>query len=121
MTRIDIDAGTLRVVIEGFDRILALKGTIDIPLAHVSGVALHPEGASHLHALLRAPGTSIPGVVTAGSYYLADRSWLFVDVHDSTKTIRIDLDHEHYAALIVDVADPSATVGEIERALLGRT
>ena len=75
------------------------------------------EGTRTLHAVIRAPGTWIPGVITAGSYYAADRSWLFIDVHDATKTIRIDLDHEHYAALVIDVAEPSATVAAIEAAL----
>ena len=120
VTSVTIDGSTLRVVIEGIDKVLAFKGSIEIPLDHVTGVALHPDGAQALHALVRAPGTWIPGVVTAGSYYLADRSWLFIDVHHASTTIRIDLDHEHYAALVIDVADPSATVAAIEHALASR-
>jgi hypothetical protein len=120
VTSVRIDGTTLRVVIEGIDKILAFKGSIEIPLEHVTGVSLHPSGARDLHAVVRGPGTSIPGVITAGSYYLADESCLFVDVHNASQTIRIDLDHEDYAALVIDVADPSATVAEIEHALAGR-
>jgi hypothetical protein len=120
VTSVEIDGTTLRVVIEGIDKVLAFKGAIEIPLEHVTGVSLHPGGAKALHALVRAPGTWIPGVITAGSYYLADRSWLFIDVRHANKTIRIDLDHEHYAALVIDVADPTATVAAIEHALVSR-
>jgi hypothetical protein len=111
----------LRVVIEGIDKILAFKGSIQIPLEHVTGVSLHPDGAKALNALIRAPGTWIPGVIAAGSYYLADRSWVFIDVHHASKTIRIDLDHEQYAALIIDVADPSVTVAAIDHTRVSRT
>jgi hypothetical protein len=117
VTSVEIDGTRMHVVIEGIDKILAFKGTIDIPLDHVTGVSLHPDGTRRLHALIRAPGTWIPGVITAGSYYLADRSWLFIDVHDADKTVRIDLDHEHYAALIIDVVDAAATVTAIEGAM----
>jgi len=40
-----------------------------------------------------------------------------LDVHHPEEAVKIDLDHEHYAALIVDVADPVATVAAINAAV----
>jgi len=68
---------------------------------------------------LRLPGTSIPGVLTAGTFYQHDGA-VFYDVHDPDRTIVIELDHEHYRRLVVEVADPAATVSLLEDALHGR-
>jgi small ligand-binding sensory domain FIST len=73
-----------------------------------------PDEAKGFHGL-RLPGTSLPGVITAGSFYNGE--WLFFDVHDAERAIKIDLDHEHYAALIVEVADPDSTLRDIREAM----
>lgn len=117
MARIEIDGQILRLDVVGFDKILALKSSIEIPLAHVKGATLAPDEAHGYHGL-RFPGTYLPGVITAGSFY--NGQWLFFDVHDAARAIKIDLDHEHYAALIVEVADPAGTVQAITAALAGR-
>ncbi|MDA8201762.1 MAG: hypothetical protein M0Z49_03195 [Chloroflexi bacterium] len=40
-------------------------------------------------------------------------------VHDPARAIKIDLDHEHYRALVIEVADPAATVHAINDAVRG--
>jgi hypothetical protein len=117
MTRVEIAGDHLRVVVEGVDKVLSLKSSIEVPLSHVVGVAASPESARGFHGL-RLPGTFLPGVVTAGSFF--DGQWLFVDVHDPDRAVKIDLDHEHYAALIVQVADPAETVRIIGEAIAQR-
>lgn len=119
MARVDIDGENLRVDVVGLDKVLALKSSIVVPLVHVRGAALAPDEARSFFHGLRLPGTNIPGIVTAGSFY--DGNWLFFDVHDASKAVKIDLDHEHYAALIVEVADPEATVRTLIDALAGRS
>ena len=44
---------------------------------------------------------------------------VFWDVHDTTKTIIVSLEHERYKKLIVEVADPLDTQ-EMLRAAIGR-
>lgn len=117
MAHIEIDGQTLRVAMIGLDKVLALKSTIDIPLDHVRSAELAPEAAHGYHGL-RFPGTYLPGVITAGSFF--NGQWLFFDVHDASKAVKIDLDHEHYAALIVEVPDPDATVTAISGAIRDR-
>lgn len=48
--------------------------------------------------------------------FYQDGGLVFWDVHDVTNAIGIDLEHEHYHRLVVEVADPSGTVALIERA-----
>jgi hypothetical protein len=117
MTIVEIIDGQLRVVVEGMDKVLALKSTIEVPLAHVRGASASPDALREPHGL-RLLGTSVPGVIAAGSFY--DGEWLFMDVHNHAQAVKIELDHEHYAALIVEVEDPAATVSTINAAVRER-
>ena len=42
---------------------------------------------------------------------------MFYDVHNTDNTIVLELDHEHYKKLVVEVADPQASVAMLENAL----
>lgn len=116
MTEIQIGDGHLRVVIEGFDKLLSLRSTLVVPLDHVRGAAQDPDALRERHGL-RLGGTSLPGVIAAGTFF--DGQWWFLDVHDPGRAIRIDLDHEHYTALVVEVEDPVGTVRDINAAIRG--
>ena len=108
MASVAIDDTHLRITIEGVDRVHALRSHLDIPLAHVMGVGIDPEVVCGFHDL-RLPGTYLPGVVIAGSFY--DGEWLLFDVRDADKAIKINLDHEHYRAVIIEVDDPGRDRG----------
>ena len=114
MTEVEIGDGRLRVVVEGFDKVLALRSTLEMPLSHVRRASQDPEALRERHGL-RLAGTSLPGVVAAGTFF--DGEWWFLDVHHPERAVKIDLDHEHYAALIVEVADPEGTVRAINAAI----
>jgi hypothetical protein len=62
------------------------------------------------------PGTSIPGVITAGTFYHQGKR-VFWDVHNPDRTVVIELRDEDYNELIVEVADPSAAIEVIQAAL----
>ena len=116
MTKVEIGSGHIRIDVEGFDKVLALRTSLEVPLEHIRGASLDPD-ALHEPRGLRLLGTSVPGLVLAGSFY--GGQWLFMDVHHAEWAIKIDLDHEHYAALIVEVEDPPATVAAINAAVRG--
>ena len=78
MTEVEIADGHLRVVVEGFDKVLALKSSVEVPLTHVRGASQDPDALRERHGL-RLGGTSLPGVVAAGTFY--DGRWWFLDVH----------------------------------------
>jgi hypothetical protein len=64
-------------------------------------------------------GTSIPGVITAGTFY-QDGKRVFWDVHNPENTVVIELEDDRYDELIIEVADPKAAVELVEAALHGK-
>ncbi|MGK4569238.1 hypothetical protein [Flavobacterium sp. 3HN19-14] len=54
------------------------------------------------------PGTDLPGVIAAGTYYWNGRN--FLDVMNRKQTIVVELENEYYKKLIIDVKDPQAAV-----------
>jgi hypothetical protein len=56
MTEIEIANGYLRVVVMGFDKVLALKSSVEVPLTHVRGASQDPDALRERHGLrLGAP------------------------------------------------------------------
>ena len=62
------------------------------------------------------PGTHIPGVIIAGTFYRNGKR-VFWDVKDREKAIVIELAGHRYHQLIVEVADPAAEVQRIGDAI----
>lgn len=118
MVDLTIADGKLKLNVEGADKLWAFKGSLEIPLVHIAGVRADAEIAhGWLHGI-KAPGTNLPGVITAGTFY-HDGQRVFWDVHHAEKVIVIELRHEKYQELIVEVADPDAAVKQV-RAAIGR-
>jgi len=86
------------------------------PLQHISDIRTDPSIALGWYHSIRMPGTNIPGVITAGTFYQHGQR-VFWDVHDPDNTIVIELRDERYNELIVEVADPEAAVELIKAAL----
>jgi hypothetical protein len=116
MVRVSITGDRVRFDVEGWDKLWAFKSQLDIPVAHIRSVRFDPDAATGWWHGLRIPGTQIPGVITAGTYYQRDGA-VFYDVHDPQRTIVLELDHEHYKRLVVEVEDPLATVKQLQAAL----
>ncbi len=115
---IAIQGDGLHVTIEGFDRVLALRVHIDVPLSHVRSARVDPDSARGIFHGIKMAGSNIPGVVTAGSYLDPGQgTWSFFDVHDPARAIVVELDHEHYARLVLEVDDPPGTVAAIQAAI----
>ena len=119
MVNIRIDGDGVHFEVEGWDKLWALRSHLEIPLAHITGVRADPEAARGWWHGIRLPGTQIPGLLTAGSFY-QHGGMVFYDVHDPDSTIVIDLDHEHYEQLIIEVEHPAAAVATLRAALDSR-
>ncbi|ARF81547.1 hypothetical protein ACIG0C_24300 [Kitasatospora aureofaciens] len=113
MAHVSVDGGNLIVEIEGLDKLWALKSRLTIPLAHVRGATEDPGIAKEPKGL-RAPGTRVPGVVTASTFHI-DGERIFWDVRDPAKAVVIQLADERYARLVIQVSDPRATAALVER------
>jgi len=116
MVTVHLEADRVRFEVEGWDKLWALKSHIEIPLEHIVSARVDPEPARAWFHGLRIPGTDIPGVITAGTFYSRD-GVVFYDVHDADKAIVIELSHEHYKRLVVEVDHPDETVERLESAV----
>jgi hypothetical protein len=119
MVDLSISGGNLVLHVRGADQLWALKSSLEIPLQHIAGVRADPAIAHGWWHGLRMPGTNIPGVLTAGTFY-QDGKRVFWDVHNPENTVVIELRDERYNELIVEVADPNAAVKLVKAALGGR-
>jgi hypothetical protein len=68
---------------------------------------------------LKIAGTAVPNIFRAGTFY-QEAEWVFWDVHNPEQTIVIELDHEHFEKLIIEVADPLAEIQKLRTALRQR-
>jgi len=116
MVNVSIEGDRVRFEVERWDKLWALRSQLEIPLAHIREARVDPEPARGWWHGLRLPGTQIPGVLTAGTFYQHDGA-VFYDVHDPEETIVLELDHEHYRRLVIEVDDPHRVVGELQAAI----
>jgi hypothetical protein len=69
MVDITFSEGKLMLEVRGADKLWALKSSLEIPLQHIAGIWTDTEIAKGWCHGLRMPGTHIPGVITAGTFY----------------------------------------------------
>ncbi|WP_035858056.1 hypothetical protein [Cryptosporangium arvum] len=115
MAQVSIDGNDLVVEMEALEKLWAFKSRLVIPLDNVRGATADPGIVTEPKGL-RAPGTNVPGVITAGTFH-QDGERVFWNVRDRARAVVIVLADERYARLVVEVADPAATVALIERAV----
>jgi hypothetical protein len=116
MVDLSISGGNLVLHVRGADKLWAFKGSLEIPLPHVAEIRADPAIAHGWWHGLKMPGTNIPGVLTAGTFY-QDGKRVFWDVHNPENTVVIGLKDERYNELIVEVADPKTAVELVKTAL----
>jgi hypothetical protein len=116
MIDLAIGEGKLTLRVQGADKLWAFKSTLEIPLVHIAGVRADPEIARGWWHGVRMPGTNIPGVITAGTFY-QDGKRIFWDVHNPANTVVITLRDERYDELVVEVSDPPAALKMIQDTL----
>jgi hypothetical protein len=116
MVDLSISDGKLVLQVRGADKLWAFKSSLEIPLAHIAEIRADSSAAQGWYRGLRLPGTHIPGVLTAGTFY-HDGKRVFWDVHRPEDTVVIELRDERYNELIVEVADPAAAVALVKNAV----
>ena len=116
MVTIGIAGDRIRFDVKGVDKMWALRSLLEFPLSHIRGVRVDPEAARGWWHGLKLWGSNIPGILTAGTFYQNGRV-VFYDVHDPKRTIVIELDHEHYDRMIVEVENPEEERAKIEKAI----
>lgn len=116
MVDLTVKGDRLRLRVKGLDRLWAMRSRLDIPLASVRAARVDTTVARGLWKGVSAPGTHIPGLIIAGTFYQGDKR-IFWDVHDPHRTVVIELVGQRYDQLIVEVHDPESVVKMIESAI----
>jgi hypothetical protein len=112
---VTITDGELVVEPEGLHQLWGFKRRIRVPLAHVRGATADPGIAGEPKGL-RAPGLQVPGGATIGTFH-RDGAKHFWDVGRGGRAVVIELVDDEWARLVVEVADPRATVDAVNRAV----
>ena len=115
MVEITIEGDALTLEVLGLHKIWALKSRLQIPLSSIRNIAIDPQLADKPRGL-RAPGTYIPRMITAGTFYADKKRW-FWDVTNPDNAIVIELEGEKYQMVIVEVEKPNKVVAQIKAAL----
>jgi hypothetical protein len=116
MVKLELTPTSLHIHVQGFDKLWALKSHLEIPLAHISGIEPAVEEARKWWHGVKLPGTNIPGVITAGTFY-QENNCVFWDVHHPDNAIAIMLHDEEYQRLVVEVEDPAAAIAMLRGAI----
>lgn len=119
MVEIHVRGDEVEVEVLGLHRLWALKGSLRVPLSAVRGARVDPEAARGWWKGIRAPGTHVPGLIVAGTYY-RNGERTFYDVVHAERAVVVELEGQRYDRLVVEVADPEETVRRL-RAAAGRT
>ena len=116
MVKVRIEDGNAIFEVLGSHRFWALKNQVTVRLENIRSVRHDPTITLGWWEGWRLPGTHIPGVILAGTFY-RDGQKRFWDVTDPRKSITVDLVNENYDRLIVDVENPKETIERLEAAL----
>lgn len=112
MVKPEIVGSNLILRVEGADKIFALKSELAIPLKHIVDIRMDEEVVRGWWHGIKFPGSNIPGVITAGTFYQHEKR-VFWDVHHPEAALVITLADEAYTELVIEVEDPRALIRDI--------
>lgn len=126
MATLAIKDQSLCVNMEGLDKVFALRSSITVPLAHISSVTARPDISKVMYMPVGSQfrGVRHPGMIVAGTLLMADGSGnVFADVHDEKNALLIELHHDEFKRLILEVSGqtPEQARDMIEAAIGHRT
>jgi hypothetical protein len=114
MMSITVENGAIRIVLDGWDRFLALKSELDIPIEQIAAVRVAPAGIGPKG--IRAPGGAWPGKLYAGTWRGRGYKEFWNARGRKQNWIEIVLTGHEYARVVLEVDDPRALAAQIERA-----
>lgn len=115
--RISIENATLRIDMQGWERIWALKGSIAIPIEHIEGVSTEEPASGWTDP--RAPGTFVPGLIRAGTYFTR-RGKEFWYATRGKPFLVIETRGERYRRVILTIADSGRWADQVRAEIAGR-
>ena len=112
MVEISVNEDKLIINVKGITKIFSLRSELTVNIKNVVSVKA-TLGAMKMPKGLRAPGTAIPGIFYAGTFYDGGDK-VFWDVRHADKAIVIELKNEDFKRLVVEVENPAEAVALIQ-------
>jgi hypothetical protein len=117
MVEIAVCDGLLQIRVLGWSRLWSLKSRLAAPLRCVR--TIRQDGQLPQRFWLRWPGTYLPGVIKAGSYWNGSQ-WSFWDVRRRRdNVVVIELCGWDYDYIVAEVENPAATITLVKSAVEG--
>src|SRR5947208_11163562 len=107
MVEIQLREGKAVFEVKGWDKLWSFKSNLEILVEHIKSVYIDPNPAMGWFDGMKVGGTAIPYIFRAGTFY-QQHELVFWDVRNAENTIVIELEHEHFKKLVIEVADPNA-------------
>ncbi len=117
MVEISVQRDVLEVRIVGWSKLWCLKSRLEAPLRCVRGI--RQDGELPQGYWLRWPGTSIPGLVKAGSFWNGPHGAFWDVRRRRDQVVVIELCGWKYDKLVVEVENPTATIEQVRAAIEG--
>ena len=111
MAQLLIDADTVTVSLSRAEKVQAVHGDVTVPRSAIVGARVVQDGMTEVHGI-RAPGTSLPGVVLVGTWRQAGRT-TFAVCHGTKPALVVDLKDAPFDRLVVTVDDPERAVADL--------
>ncbi len=116
MVSIKIDGDRVSARVLGLHKLWAFKSRFSFKVRNIVDARFDTGVTVGLYRGLRMPGTHIPGVIVAGTYY-RDKRREFWDVGRIENAIVVDLENEKFDRLVIETADPLETVALLTEAM----
>ena len=116
MAVVTVEGPEVQIRLRLVEEVLALHGSLHIPLRHIVGVSAAPVPP----ALWRGfrIGANIPGALVAGTF-LTPEGAVFYDIRAGERCVSLDLAGEGYRRVVVELdpgQEPERVAAEIEAA-----
>lgn len=118
MAHIRVKGDLLLIDLSLVDKILAIHGSLQIPLQHIASVQVADENGWKM-MWRKIIGTNAAGIRMAGTFVSTD-GLIFCDFKDGKSCVQMDLEHETYKQLVVQLDDsenPNRVAARIRSAL----
>jgi hypothetical protein len=112
--KLHLSDDALTIALEGWERVWAVRRRVVIPRAKIVHAEWHPEPFD-VHAGLRLAGTSVPGVLAAGTFYgQGMKQFLYLrrpqgwGGRSATNVLVLDLHDTFYHRIVLTCAEEDA-------------
>lgn len=119
MVNVNLQGDVVVFEVIGFDKLWTFRSSLQIPLAHITDIYADPNPAMGWFQGTKIVGVGMPDIFKAGIFY-QEGEFVFWDVRHPESTIVVELTHEQFTKLVVEVAEPDIVVRAVREAIYSR-